>query len=192
MPRQPKKTNVQYLKSSSKSEDHSNFVLIGKIVAAHGIKGAVKVVSYAQSDVFFDSHRNLWRMKPDGLFEPLEIKWCKPHKNVLRIGISNVINRSQAESMIGQQLFIDRAELPQLEEDTYYWVDLIGLEVKTTADQLIGHIDAIIPTVGDDVYVIKRSGGAAEKELLIPAVVKFIRRIDLDQGIMIVDLPEGL
>lgn len=192
MPLRRKNTNVQYLKSSSKSKDSSDFVLIGKIVAAHGIKGAVKVVSYAETPAPFHCNQMLWMTVADGTFNPLKIDWCKPHKRGIRLRLSGVINRNQAETLIGQELFINKTQLPQLEQDTYYWIDLIGLSVKTTADECIGYIDAIIPTGASDVYVIRRTDGHEETECLLPAVANFILNIDLDRRTMTVKLPEGL
>jgi 16S rRNA processing protein RimM len=180
------------LKLSSKFKDSSNFVLIGKIVAVHGIKGAVKVVSYAETLTPFERDKILWVPTVNGSFEQLKVSCCKPYKNSIRLGIYNVINRNQAEAMVGLDLFINKDQLPQLEEGTYYWFDLIGLRVKTTTNEFIGYIDAIIPTGGNDVYVIKPSDTSCENERLIPAVADFIQCIDLEQRTMIVHLPEGL
>ena len=180
------------MKSSSKSKDSSNFILNGKIVAAHGIKGAVKEVPYAESLDPFQQGNVLWAPNNDDFFDKLKINWCKPYKHGVRLGIVGVTSRNQAEAMIGLELFIDKSQLPPLEDDTYYWFDLIGLKVKTTTNELIGYIDAIIPTGGNDVYVIKAPDDSDKKEFLVPAVANFIQKIDLDQRTMIVNLPEGL
>ena len=150
------------------------------------------MISYAETLDPFQPDKILWTANSDGSFVELKISWCKSHKNGIRLGLQNVVNRNQAEAIVGLQLFIDKCLLPQLEEDTYYWFDLIGLRVKTTTDELIGYIDNIIPTNGNDVYVIKRADDTGESECLIPAVGNFIRSIDLDSGTMTVDLPEGL
>lgn len=167
-------------------------VLIGKIVAPHGIKGAVKVISYAESDDIFQTGSELWTRSAGGSLERVEIKQAIPHPRGIRMGFEKIANRTQAEAMVGLELYIDKTRLPELEEDTYYWFDLIGLCVKTIDDAFVGHIKEIIPTGGNDVYVVRRSDAEGVKECLIPAVADVIRRIDLDLGLMIVDLPEGL
>lgn len=184
------------MKSSSKFKDPSELVLIGKVVAAHGIKGAVKVISYAESVDIFQAVDILWtpsvRRTVDGSFDCLKVTWAKPHKQNIRLGFTEVINRDQAEEMVGMELFLEKSRLPELEDDTYYWFDLIGIAVKTVDDEFIGHIERILPTGGNDVYVVKHADACGEKERLIPAVADVIQRIDLDKKTMVVDLPEGL
>ena len=86
------------------------------------------------------------------------------------------------------ELFIPQSELPELDEDTYYWVDLIGMKVYTTTDQFLGRIESILETGSNDVYVVKKH----ETEVLIPALESVVLEIDLEHNRMQVDLPEGL
>ena len=94
--------------------------------------------------------------------------------------------------MVGLELYLKKSQLAKLEEDTYYWFELIGLRVLTVKDEFIGHVSQILPTGGNDVYVIKRPNNANKKECLIPAIADVIQRIDLVEKTMIVNLPEGL
>ncbi len=90
--------------------------------------------------------------------------------------------------MIGGELFIPQSELPELDEDTYYWFDLIGIEVYTKTEEFLGRIESIIETGSNDVYVVKKH----KKEVLIPALESVVLEIDLEHKRMQVDLPEGL
>ena len=90
--------------------------------------------------------------------------------------------------MIGAELFIPQTELPELDEDTYYWFELIGIEVYTTQGDYLGRITSIFPTGSNDVYVVKDN----KQEMLIPALESVVLDIDLDLKRMRVDLPEGL
>jgi 16S rRNA processing protein RimM len=78
--------------------------------------------------------------------------------------------------------------LPELDEDTYYWFELIGIEVYTTEAEYLGRIASIFPTGSNDVYVVKDQ----KKEILVPALESVVVGIDLEQKIMRVRLPEGL
>jgi 16S rRNA processing protein RimM len=180
------------LKSSSKILNSSELVLVGKVVAAHGIKGAVKAVFYTESIDIFHSDRILWTKSGNGVFDMLKVSWCKPHCRGIRMGFSSVLNRNQAEAMAGLELYLEKSQLPVLEKDTYYWFELIGLRVKTVKDEFIGYIEHILPTSGTDVYVVKQAANNSEKEYLIPAAAKFIQQIDLADKTMTVDLPQGL
>ena len=93
-----------------------------------------------------------------------------------------------AEALIGAEFFIEKEILPELEEGTYYWIDLIGLSVYTTDDVCIGRIESILQTGSNDVYVVKDKN----KETLIPALASVILSVNLEEKIMRVDLPEGL
>ena len=75
-----------------------------------------------------------------------------------------------------------------MDEDTYYWFDLIGIEVYTKTEEFLGRIESILETGSNDVYVVKKH----EKEVLIPALKSVVLEIDLEHKLMQVDLPEGL
>lgn len=117
-----------------------------------------------------------------------EINWVKPHTGTPLVSFKEITNRDQAKTLIGAELFIPQSELPELDEETYYWRDLIGIEVYTKTEEFLGRIDSIIETGSNDVYVVKRD----EKEVLIPALEAVVLEIDLAHNRMQVDLPEGL
>ena len=104
------------------------------------------------------------------------------------ISLKGVTDRERAEELIGAELFIPETELPELDEDTYYWFELIGIEVYTTEGYYLGRITTILPTGSNDVYVVKDN----KKEVLIPALESVVLDIDLELKRMRLDLPEGL
>jgi 16S rRNA processing protein RimM len=150
-------------------------VLIGKIVGAHGLKGTSKIQSYAESLEIFKSGTVLLVSSPDGSENHYEIDWIKSHSRGALLTLKEVTDRDQAKSLIGSELYIEKAELPELEAGTYYWSDLIGVNVYTSDDRYIGSVASIIETGANDVYVVKD----ADKEILVPAlesVVQITRR----------------
>ena len=170
------------------SAEKKGAVLIGKIVGVHGIKGANKFKSYAESlSVFRPGQSLLMRDNRNGETN-VEIRWVKSHTGTPLISFKGVTGRDQAEALIGNELFIPESELPALDEDTFYWYELIGLEVYTTGSEYLGRIESIFPTGSNDVYVVKDR----QKEVLVPALESVVIDIDLDNKRMQVDLPEGL
>jgi 16S rRNA processing protein RimM len=163
-------------------------VLIGKIVGTHGLKGTSKIQSYAESLEIFKSGTALLVSSPDGSENRYEIDWIKPHSRGALLALKEITGCDQAKSLIGAELYIEKAELPKLEPGTYYWFDLIGVNVYTSDDRCIGSIDSIIETGANDVYIVKN----ADKEILIPALESVVRSIDIESKIMRVELPEGL
>ena len=163
-------------------------MLIGKIVGIHGIKGTSKLRSYAESLSVFSPGNSILFRDLLGRETSYEINWVKPHTGIPLISFKGITNRDQAKALIGGELFIPQSELPELDEDTYYWVDLIGIEVYTTTEEFLGRIESILETGSNDVYVVKKH----ETEVLIPALESVVLEIDLAHNRMQVDLPEGL
>ncbi len=163
-------------------------MLIGKIVGIHGIKGTNKLRSYAESLSVFAPGRSILIRGLNGRETRYEINWVKPHTGTPLLSLKGITNNDQAKTMVGSELFIPESELPELGEDTYYWHDLIGIEVYTVAEEFLGRIESIIETGSNDVYVVKRD----KKEVLVPALETVVLEIDLKHKRMRVDLPEGL
>jgi 16S rRNA processing protein RimM len=164
------------------------FVRIGKIIKAHGLKGAVKVYPYGGSPTLFKTDLNLFAVAGDGTEKTFRIEWAKPGNRVVIVSFSGIDDRDRAESLAGFDLFVDRAALPELEAGVYYWSDIIGLDVYTKEDQYLGRVNSIIPTGSNDVYVVDDG----ETETLIPALEWVVLSIDPVGKTMQVDLPEGL
>ena len=163
-------------------------VIIGKIVGVHGAKGTVKVHSYAESLDIFEPGMIISVSSHDGGEESHEIDWIKPHSRGALLALKGIDNRDQAKKLIGSNLQIEKAKLPQLDTGVYYWHDLIGLKVFTTDDRYLGRLDSIIETGANDVYVVKDD----DSEILIPALESVVRKIDIEANLMQVDLPAGL
>ena len=163
-------------------------MLIGKIVGIHGIKGTNKFKSYAESLSVFNPDRSILVYDNRNREINLELNWVKSHTGTPLISFKGVTDRDQAEALIGAELFIPQTELPELDDDTYYWFELIGIEVYTTEDEYLGRIASILPTGSNDVYVVKDQ----KKEIMVPALESVVIDIDLEHKRMRVDLPEGL
>ena len=163
-------------------------VLVGKIVGAHGVKGTSKITAYVESLTIFKPDTDLLVCSPEGGETSYEIDWVKPHSRGALLALKDVTSREQAKSLVGSELYIQRARLPKLEDGDYYWFDLIGLKVYTSDDQYLGRLDSIIETGANDVYVVNKD----DREILIPALKSVVRSIDIESRIIRVELPEGL
>jgi 16S rRNA processing protein RimM len=156
------------------------------------LNGTSRVYSYAESLSVFKPDSEIILRSPDGQEITYEINWVKPHTRGLLLALKGVSDRIQAEKLIGCELLIEKASLPEPEDGTYYWFDLIGLSVFTTEDKFLGRIESIITTGSNDVYVVKPPDGDEKDEVLIPALASVVVDIDLIRQKMQVDLPEGL
>ncbi len=170
-----------------------NLLRIGKITGVHGIRGAVKMAFYGEAPqaVFVpDRCLLIGRSAPDA--RPVVVEWAKPFKNGFLAGFRGITDREAAEALAGADIFMRRDALPALEEeDTYYWIDLIGLSVVDVVAGPLGRIVSILPTGSNDVYVV-RSERSAHREVLVPALASVVQKVDLAAGKMNISLPEEL
>ncbi len=177
-------------------KEKNGFLPIGKITGVHGIKGDIKVYSYAESLTGFKSYfkkdEQILLKDSNGFEKYFTVSRVKPHQQKILLSLEEVKNRNQAEMLAGMEIFIPMARLPVLGIGTYYWFELIGLDVFTTDNKCIGQIESVIPTGSNDVYVVKHSEGDNEMETLIPALKSVVLSVDLTQKKMTVDIPEGL
>lgn len=161
---------------------------MGRIVGTHGIAGSLKLMSYAESLSVFETGRTLVARSATGSEAVYEIAWARAQGRSTLLGLKGVADRSQAEALIGCDVFLDKAALPKLENGVYYWDDLIGIEVVSSDGVPLGRIESIFQTGSNDVYVIKQG----DRELLLPALRSVIKSIDLGARRMEVEVPEGL
>lgn len=161
---------------------------IGKVVGTHGIKGYLKVISYAESTASFAPGRQLALKQKGKPVVTFGIESARPHKRGILLALNGVASVDEAKEWVGYELCINRTTLPEPEEGTYYWHQIIGLEVFTVDDRRLGRVAAIFPTGSNDVYVVREG----KKEVLIPAIDSVVVDIDLTHKALRVDLPEGL
>jgi 16S rRNA processing protein RimM len=190
--RPQKSKSGQSWKLSNSFVDNSHLLSIGKIIGVHGLNGVLRVFSFAESSARYTPGMPLHLKNSHGNGFILKIVWAKPHSKTILLSLEGIRNRDQAQEFVGSELFIEKAALEVLEEGTYYWADLMGLSVYSSAGDYLGEVSSIVRTGSNDVYVAKRMEGTTEIEVLIPALASVVREIDLDQRIMRVDLPEGL
>ena len=173
------------------------FLEIGKIVKAHGLNGRVKVLSFMQSHDLLKSLEEVFIKRGKDAPALFSLKSFQIKGNCFYLEMEGIGSIDQAEGLVGCQALIPAVgcqaliparKLPPLPEDEYYWEELIGLEVVTEERRFLGKVERIFPTGSNDVYVC--SGG--EKEILLPAIADVVRKIDLEKGIMVVRLLEGM
>ncbi|MGD8343982.1 MAG: ribosome maturation factor RimM [Desulfobacterales bacterium] len=172
----------------NKSEPIKDRVAIGKIVGVHGVKGTLKIHSYAESLEIFQPGTMISVSTSDGKENDYEIDWIKPHSRGALLALNSISDRDQAKTLVGADLQIEKAKLPELEAGVYYWYEMIGLQVVTIDDRYLGRLESIIETGSNDVYVVKND----RREILIPALKSVVQVIDIDANLMRVDLPDGL
>ncbi len=157
-------------------------VCIGKIVAAHGIKGEVKVRSNNLNPLDLDRYGTV--ENADGS-KKFSIKVVGLVSTNARVKIAGVTTRNDAEALIGTELYVPRSALPELDEEEFYLSDLIGLDVcLKTPDKKIGKVAAFQNFGAGDIIEIKLNG-QKETEML-PFTKAYVPTINVEDGYIIV------
>lgn len=156
-------------------------VCLGKIVGVHGIKGEVKVKSYTAVDKNIATYGTL---EDNSGKQHFELKVTGHSKDLLRVKISGVDDRTTAEGLIGKELYAPRGVLPELKnEDVYYEADLIGLKVLDEQNNEVAEVIGFYNFGAGDILEIKLKTGRAE---MIPFNKGYVPTINLDEGYIIV------
>ena len=164
------------------------YLEIGQIVNTSGLKGVVKVNPFTDDITRFEKLKTVLLDKNGTLVE-YEIEQVRYHKNMVMLKLKGIDDINQAEMLRNLYIKINRKYAVKLPKDSYFIVDLLGLEVYTVEGELLGTVNDIFPTGSNDVYVVKDEFG---KQILIPALKTVIKDIDLESKKIIVELPEGL
>ena len=161
-----------------------NQVEVGRIAGLHGFEGRVRVLVMSDVPNRFDQGQVVSVQA-----RQLTIVSSQPFRaGQVILSFAGVNSSSEARSLVGQYLTIPPSESPRLPDGEYFHFQLLGLRVETTEGELLGKITEILETGSNDVYVVKGDKG----EVLVPAGTGVITDVRVDEGVMLVSLPEGL
>lgn len=161
------------------------FLEAGKIVTTHGIRGEVKIMPYTDSPELLAEFDRLFMGKEH---REVNIERSRVFKNTVIAKIEGVDTPEEAEKLRSKVLYMHRDDL-ELDEDTYFIQDLIGLEVRDAdTSEVYGKIADVMQTGANDVYVIKGN----DREYLVPAIADVIVSTDVDGGVMTIRPLDGL
>jgi 16S rRNA processing protein RimM len=161
---------------------NDNKICLGAIAGVHGIKGEVKVKSFTEIDSDIDKYGPL----EDQHGRYFEIKVVGRSKELLRVKIKGVEDRTQAETLTGTQFFVDRDVLPPLEdEDEFYHADLVGLDVKEEkSSEAVGKVVAVYNFGSGEILEIKLDN--AKSTEMIPFSHSYVPEVNIKNGYIIV------
>ena len=157
-------------------------IVIGRVGAAHGIRGELRVIPLTDFPERFAALREV--MVGDEL---LHIESVKPQGKNFLMRFREYTVREDAQKLTGRLLTVARAEAAPLDEGEYYVFDIVGLTVYDEEDNELGTVENVLRTGSNDVYAVRSEDG---REILIPALRKVVRTIDVPNGRMTVRLSE--
>ena len=156
-------------------------VCLGKIVGVHGIRGEFKVKSFTATDTDISSYGPL---EDKDSTQKFELKVTGRSKDLLRIKIKGIDDRTLAETMIGTELYAPRGTLPELkDEETYYEADLLGLKVYDEEKNIVAPVSGFYNFGAGDILELKLLNNRSE---MIPFNKSYVPLINLEEGYIIV------
>lgn len=159
------------------------FVLLGKIVGLHGVRGELKLESYTEPRMQIFRYQP-WRMRSASGEATVEGCRGRAQGKGIVAELPGVTDRDAAAALVGTEIWVARSALPKPAPGEYYWSDLEGLEVSTVEGVALGTVSHLLATGANDVLVVRN----ADRERLIPFLVgQFVTEVDLDAGRVTVD-----
>ena len=159
-------------------------VLMARIGAAHGIRGEVRVKPYGDDPLSFADYGILTTKDGKTSFE---VEKARVQKTVVVTKFKGVTDRNQAEELNGIELYIDRDQLPETDEDEFYYSDLTGLSVLDQTGETLGTVIAVQDFGAGDLLEVRPRRG---RSFYVPFTKEFVPEISLSDGLVRVDLPE--
>lgn len=162
--------------------DAQNWVAMGYVKGAFGIKGWLKVkadTEYADSLLDYPE----WRLRRDADVRTLALESGKVAGDELQVKFTGIDDRDAAALLRGYTVEIARADFAPAEADEYYWADLVGMNVQNRAGENLGKVVNLMDTGAHDVLVVEGDFG----QKLIPFVSHYIDDVDSGKRVITAD-----
>ncbi|HZD10418.1 MAG TPA: ribosome maturation factor RimM [Candidatus Binatia bacterium] len=166
------------------------FLVIGRLLRPHGIRGEMRAAVYTQLPERFTWLERVFvaRDANDPAPKPVAVRSVRFHKGSVLLRLGEFNDRDELEVLRGMWLLVPVAEAIPLDEDEVYHHDLEGLSVFTDEGEALGTIVEILETGANEVFVVSGRRG----EVLIPNIEEVVLKVDLEERSMLVHILPGL
>lgn len=184
----PKRMPRPHPRSPKASIPVSERVVVGIVRRTRGVRGELVVESQTDLPDRFEQFDKLYLVTPSGE-RPVTVQSVRPQAgSEIWVRLDEIKDREMAIGLRGATLEIDERERPVAPAGEYYYDQLEGLEVVNSEGKHIGTLTQVVPRGGQDLYAVETDHG----EVLVPATVAIVKKIDLELGRVVMDPPEGL
>ncbi|EMF60345.1 16S rRNA processing protein RimM [Stenotrophomonas maltophilia EPM1] len=164
-------------------KDIERRILLGRVVGAFGVRGEIKLESWTEPRSAIFRYQPWIVRSPSGVETTIEGVRGRDSGKHLVARFPGVEDRDTVEAMRGTEIYVARSALPPPKPDEYYWVDLEGLDVKTTEGVALGQVSHLFSTGANDVVVVR-----GDRERMIPFVQPdFVKSVDFEANLVVVD-----
>lgn len=154
---------------------------VGYVSGPFGVAGMIRVTPFSADADGLLSAKTWWLDKPS--LRPVKVRSAKIHGGDVVAQLIDLVGRDAAEALKGAAVSIPRSEFPQLDDDEFYWADLIGLAVVNLQGEALGQVTDMMHNGAQSILRITpvpQSGEQDNKapERLIPFVDQFVKTVD--------------
>lgn len=162
-------------------------VIIGKIGAPFGVEGYLKIYSYTEPDDNLAQYKKWFLQKSEHAnnWQVYDVIDIKRHAKAFIAKIATAESREDAALLTNSYIAVNRDDLPVLDDDNNYIIDLIGFEVVNASGEKLGTVKDFFSTNANDIMVVINS---ENEEILIPYIEgHHVIEVDVDEEIIKVD-----
>lgn len=157
-------------------------IVLGKIASPFGVRGWTKVASYTEPTEGLLDYK-VWEVNQNGKKSRLTVQDGRVHGKFLAVKFNGIDDRDDVAKLTNALVELSREDLPEPQDGSYYWADLIGLSVQTVDGVDLGSVERIMETGANDVLVV-----SGDRERLIPWIQEdVIKSVDIEEKFLTVD-----
>ncbi|KAE9628993.1 ribosome maturation factor RimM [Parasedimentitalea maritima] len=165
----------------------TDLICIGAVAGSFGVRGEVRLKSFCAVPEDIESYSPL---KSEDGSQSFSVSLTRVTNNGFVAILGGIDTKEQADAIKGLRLFAPRDTLPHLPDDEYYYTDLTGLEVFDTGGTRLGQVKSVENHGAGDLLEIH--GPGLKDTVLLPFTQAAVPTVDLEQGRIIADPPDGL
>ena len=154
---------------------------MGRVRAAHGLKGWIKIQPFTQEKEGLLDYPEWW-LGGEGQWQQHRVAESAVHGSTVVARLDGFIDRDAAAGLRGRDVAVPRAAMPENREGEFYWNDLLGMEVRNRNASKLGLVAKILETGANTVLVVQ-----GDTELLVPFIQDVVVNVDLKARQLVVD-----
>ncbi len=169
-------------------------LVVGKIVAAQGLRGELRLLPMSDFPERFTKAGPRWLQRKSDPARCVHLKGGRqlPGKEMYVVRLEGIDSREAAEALVGEQLMVRASDRPKLARGEFYLLDLVGLEVRLEeSGTVVGHVRDLIHA-GNDLLEVELSPERGGRSILIPFVKAIVPTVELQDGWIGITPPPGL
>lgn len=166
----------------------ARYVAVGRVGRPHGVKGEVRIEVGSAMPRGLRGYSRVY-LGREGDPELAAVESVRSHGRFLLVKFRGVGDPEAARALGHAVLYVERGEMPPLEEGEYYHADLLECRVVDEAGADLGRVLDVFPSGAHDLLVV---GAPGKREWMLPVLESTVLAMDLEEREIRVRVPEGL